>query len=216
MMWWMSLVYFSAKAKAKYLKQLEGVLESCVISEHSVALARKAAQEIEARPEGEGEGIVRPNVDNFDEIFDVTLEELKDDSNVAEAIRKASSIIELKQLVADQLEAANEDHQENTFNDDDEDTQELVTTQQTLSLVDPISKTMMKDPVRHKICGHVYDRSSVTSMIKTSGKKGFRCPTMGCGYRKPLQLADMEDALDVRRQIMRYNQGSYTGNSDYH
>lgn len=56
----------------------------------------------------------------------------------------------------------------------DEDTQELVTTQQTVSLVDPISKTMMKDPVRHILCGHVYDRSSVTNMIKASGKKGFR------------------------------------------
>lgn len=57
---------FSENARADYLNRLEGVLEQCVVKEHSVALARKAAQEIEAQAVNEDTG--HPNVHTFDEV----------------------------------------------------------------------------------------------------------------------------------------------------
>lgn len=62
----MWVVKFSEKARVEYLKRLEGVLEGCVVNEHSVALARKAAQEIEAQAVSEDTG--HPNVYTFDEV----------------------------------------------------------------------------------------------------------------------------------------------------
>lgn len=52
--------------------------------------------------------------------------------------------------------------------------EDLVATQYSHSLIDPISKKRMTSPVRNKLCGHVYDRNSVTSMISAKHKNGFR------------------------------------------
>lgn len=59
-------------------------------------------------------------------------------------------------------------------NENDNEDGDLIVTQQEVNLIDPISMKRMTDPVRNKICGHVYERSSVVKMIKQSKRKGFR------------------------------------------
>jgi len=44
---------------------------------------------------------------------------------------------------------------------------ELVSSNEQLNLIDPISKKIMTDPVRHTKCGHVYDRHSILMMMKS-------------------------------------------------
>lgn len=60
------VILFSEDERADFLKRLEGVMESCVVNQHSVALARKAAQEIEAQAVSENNG--HPDVNTFDEV----------------------------------------------------------------------------------------------------------------------------------------------------
>lgn len=56
----------------------------------------------------------------------------------------------------------------------DSDEGELVATQVGFNFIDPISKKRMTDPVRNKHCRHVYDRTSVTSMISRKMRHGLK------------------------------------------
>ncbi|KAK8742112.1 hypothetical protein OTU49_002122 [Cherax quadricarinatus] len=177
--------------KTKYLKELEKVLVMCVESEHAVALSRRAAKEAEARSLDENTNL--PSAQKFDEAYVENMEELEQDAVIEEIINNAPSVKAFREQLQAQIVPVSANI------DDDTD---LVTTQHTINLTDPISKMPMTDPVRNKHCGHVYERSTVTNMIKSTKRKKFRCPCMGCGYREPIKLTDLEDALDVKRQII--------------
>ncbi|XP_069162015.1 E3 SUMO-protein ligase NSE2-like [Procambarus clarkii] len=123
------------------------------------------------------------------------MDELKQDSDMREIISNAASVKSFREQLLAQIDP------KSGYNNNDDDT-EVMTTKETVNLIDPISKMIMTDPVRNKHCGHVYERLSVVKMIKASKRKGFRCPSMGCGYREPLKVTDLEDALDVKRQIL--------------
>ena len=43
-----------------------------------------------------------------------------------------------------------------------------------LCLIDPFSKQRMKNPVKNKICGHVFDKDTVVELIRQRKKKGVR------------------------------------------
>ncbi|MPC44997.1 E3 SUMO-protein ligase NSE2 [Portunus trituberculatus] len=77
---------------------------------------------------------------------------------------------------------------------------DLIATQYSSTFLDPISKKRMTDPVRNKICDHVYDRGTITVMIAKSKQK-LKCPTIGCANRKPIKLSDLKEAPDVKRQL---------------
>jgi len=64
--------------------------------------------------------------------------------------------------------------------EENQDDLEMISTPSEMNLLDPITKKTMTEPVRHKKCGHVYDKLSIVKMIKSHHPKGFRCPYMGC------------------------------------
>ncbi|KAF2364597.1 Zinc finger MIZ-type [Trinorchestia longiramus] len=82
---------------------------------------------------------------------------------------------------------------------------EMLSSMQDLNIVDPVTKKIMTDPVRHKLCGHVYDKVSILQMIKGHGRKGFRCPYMGCACRESIKERHLEPALDYQLEIQRRN-----------
>lgn len=45
---------------------------------------------------------------------------------------------------------------------------EVDKTENKINFVDPITKKMIKNPVRNKICNHIYDLESINALIKTS------------------------------------------------
>jgi hypothetical protein len=51
---------------------------------------------------------------------------------------------------------------------------EMLSSVHDLNIIDPVTKLTMSDPVRHTLCGHVYDKGSIKLMIKKHGRKGFR------------------------------------------
>ncbi|XP_071551557.1 uncharacterized protein [Panulirus ornatus] len=184
--------------KAEHLSDLENCLISCVEAERQVALSKEAAKEAVKRAVDEESEL--PDSDKYDEVYLESLEELEQDRDIQEVIDNAPSVKTFReQLLAQSVPGGSSNA---------DDSEELVTTQHSINIIDPISKKVMTDPVRNKHCGHVYDRSSVVDMIKVKKRKGFKCPSMGCGYREPLKLHDLEDALDVKRKII-FHQKKY-------
>ncbi|KAK9304944.1 hypothetical protein QLX08_003876 [Tetragonisca angustula] len=47
-----------------------------------------------------------------------------------------------------------------------------------INVIDPISKKRIVDPMKNIICGHTYDRQSITQILKVNKKT--RCPVIGC------------------------------------
>lgn len=52
----------------------------------------------------------------------------------------------------------------------EDDEMEIETTENDTNFVDPITKTKITNPVRHKVCNHIYDLVSITAAIKNSRK----------------------------------------------
>ena len=82
------------------------------------------------------------------------------------------------------------------------------------SMLDPISKDPIQEPVRHKKCGHVYDKESFIEMTKrvddlicnghASGpvKEGYGCRVKSCSSRI-ICLDDLEPDADMAAEIER-------------
>ncbi|XP_012350569.1 E3 SUMO-protein ligase NSE2-like [Apis florea] len=56
--------------------------------------------------------------------------------------------------------------------------EELQLTGGYINIIDPISKKRIVDPVKNTICGHTYDKESITQLLKLNKKT--RCPVIGC------------------------------------
>merc|ERR1712112_762474 len=51
--------------------------------------------------------------------------------------------------------------------------------------IDPITKKQITEPVRNKKCNHIYEKSTIYSMIDLAreNSKPVKCPYMGCNER---------------------------------
>ncbi|EDW51474.1 GM22550 [Drosophila sechellia] len=83
----------------------------------------------------------------------------------------------------------------------DEDLIMEATGAEVFSLYDPWSKALIKNPVRNKICGHVYDRDSVMLIIKDN--IGIRCPVLGCANRSYIQPVHLVKDHDLQQKLQQ-------------
>lgn len=81
---------------------------------------------------------------------------------------------------------------------DDADS-ELRLTGADINVIDPISKLRMTDPVRNAVCGHVYDRESLTAML--SKNKNTRCPVVGCTSIDYIQLSQCRTDIVMKTYL---------------
>ena len=65
------------------------------------------------------------------------------------------------------------------------DEDDLIVVKTDYNTVDPITKKEIVEPVRNKKCNHVYEKSTIYSMIDLAreNSKPVRCPYMGCNCR---------------------------------
>ncbi|XP_055695519.1 E3 SUMO-protein ligase NSE2-like [Lutzomyia longipalpis] len=71
---------------------------------------------------------------------------------------------------------------------------EGMTVTESIQKTDPFTKKPMVNPVRNNICKHVYDKDSLSNIIKLNSQ--VRCPYVGCTNKQRLRMADVtEDAL---------------------
>jgi len=89
--------------------------------------------------------------------------------------------------------------------DDDEDDLEIVNNQtdDARSLQCPITGMLFVNPVKNKVCGHVYDRAGLAQMLRA---RKTTCPVAGCTDRSVTNdqvLEDEEMKLKVKRHKTR-------------
>lgn len=72
--------------------------------------------------------------------------------------------------------------------------------------VDPITKKLIKNPCRNRICGHVYEYNSIVEHLKRIklNKVKPRCPYIGCTNTNMAKQSIIEDDM-LRDQILTYN-----------
>ena len=62
--------------------------------------------------------------------------------------------------------------------------------------LDPATNQTIVDPVKNSKCGHSYERSSITRLMK---KPGMLCPAVGCVV--PLNESDIVDDLFLKEYL---------------
>ncbi|CAH2074964.1 unnamed protein product, partial [Iphiclides podalirius] len=85
------------------------------------------------------------------------------------------------------------------------DGSDLAITESQNQYIDPITKRPIVDPVRNKLCGHIYEKEAVVEFI-AMGKK-MKCPVAGCGNREnlvPMHLIS-DDELKFRLTLTQHS-----------
>ena len=83
-------------------------------------------------------------------------------------------------------------------NDDDSEAEcdESDTENDQVSTLDPVTNQTMTDPVKNTICGHSYERSSITRLMQ---KPGMICPAIGCMV--PLKNAELVEDETLKEYL---------------
>lgn len=87
--------------------------------------------------------------------------------------------------------------------DSDEELEVIPNKAGTQSLKCPITTMLYEEPVRNKVCGHVYSKAGIMQQLRA---RQTRCPVAGCRNRqvtKEQLEEDMETAMKVKRQRRR-------------
>lgn len=82
----------------------------------------------------------------------------------------------------------------NTVFDGDLEVEENIPT------VDPLTKKPLQNPVRNKICKHVYDKMSMLEAIRVNPR--VRCPQVGCGNKNFIQTGHLVEDKELKRKLM--------------
>ncbi|XP_018562173.1 E3 SUMO-protein ligase NSE2-like [Anoplophora glabripennis] len=78
--------------------------------------------------------------------------------------------------------------------------------------IDPISKVIIRDPVRSRKCKHVYERAMITDYIKQQKRKA-KCPYVGCSS-KQLLMSDITEDSELQSQITQYMENRVDEDTD--
>ncbi|GMT33140.1 hypothetical protein PFISCL1PPCAC_24437 [Pristionchus fissidentatus] len=115
----------------------------------------------------------------------------KEDSPDA-VLKKIAEIMEESDVVGAFEDEINRIREKMEEGEEDEEEMEVVSA--TYSKKDPITKEDIKEPVKNRICGHVYDKDSVKEFIqmnKANRMAIYQCPVQGCGNKNNLSMDDL-------------------------
>ncbi|XP_066599542.1 E3 SUMO-protein ligase NSE2-like [Prorops nasuta] len=69
------------------------------------------------------------------------------------------------------------------------------------SMVDPITKKKMVDPVKIVACGHTVERKSIVDLLEIN--KRTRCPVIGCGNKRYVELENLVPDIAMILQLKK-------------
>lgn len=79
-----------------------------------------------------------------------------------------------------------------------DDELEIVESESSVNLKCPLSGTLLEDPVKNKLCGHVYSRKSIIHHMRIK----TQCPVVGCS-NKHLTSSQLEEDMATARLVRR-------------
>lgn len=68
-----------------------------------------------------------------------------------------------------------------------------------INVIDPISKKRIVDPVKNTLCGHTYDRDSITQILNINKKT--RCPVVGCKSKEFVLLSHLRTDIVTKTYL---------------
>jgi Zinc-finger of the MIZ type in Nse subunit len=77
-------------------------------------------------------------------------------------------------------------------------------TQAAAHLKCPVTSQLLVDPVKNRVCGHIYSRENIVGLINQLGKnrRAKRCPVAGCG-NDHLSEAQLQPCLETATLVRR-------------
>ncbi|KAJ1372988.1 hypothetical protein KIN20_035306 [Parelaphostrongylus tenuis] len=70
---------------------------------------------------------------------------------------------------------------------------------------DPLGGGQIKDPVKNKYCGHIYDRTTMQEYIRSNRARRamfYQCPYSLCQNKRNMDMDDMEDCADFLSAVV--------------
>ncbi|XP_012223813.1 E3 SUMO-protein ligase NSE2-like [Linepithema humile] len=176
--------YVDKEEKEKTLTQLRNTLkENCIEIEKM-----RMAEEIKERLEHVSELEPDRKVEDITKEYNKAISEIKidpsKDNRLLEFDRQIEGISQSNGIIANST----------VVDDSDAD---LHLTSHYINVIDPISKMRMTNPVKNAVCGHIYDKESLTAMLKKN--KNTRCPVMGCTSTAYIDLSQCR--IDVMTKM---------------
>ncbi|XP_014204538.1 E3 SUMO-protein ligase NSE2 [Copidosoma floridanum] len=121
---------------------------------------------------------------NSDDIIKLFKEKKNEFLDYEPDVSQNSNFEEFSQQMKDLANSADGVKKRSAHEDDD-----IEMTQDDVNVIDPFTKKRMTDPLKNKVCGHIYDRESVVQMLKLNDKT--RCPVVGCSNKESIDLNNM-------------------------
>lgn len=84
-------------------------------------------------------------------------------------------------------------------NEENDEDAEMQLTGGYINVIDPISKKRIVDPVKNTLCGHTYDRDSITQILKINKKT--RCPVVGCKSKEFVMLSHLRTDIVTKTYL---------------
>jgi hypothetical protein len=196
--------------------ELETLMGEDALSDYRARLKTLAEQNVQQdrhlsaflQALGKSVGGNNGNNENNMENYQVALEEAMETE--IQTLNRSSVHVHQEQYYLDMLSKLGEStaHTNNTAaggaaggNDDDDDL-EVLDAESTVNLKCPLTSTLMVDPLKNKMCRHIYSKIAIFEHLKHDRK----CPVFGCRNHNVTsdQLEpDMETAHLVRREKIR-------------
>ena len=187
-----------------YGNPLEGLLDPTKLQEYRDTIKKLALQnvqherQVKAYVEGLRELEVKHREDGSVDYPKV----LKDAMNQAHTeIQQNSVAMEQETLYLKVCDSLNEPKESSKTEDDDEI---MAEGGPRVNLKCPITGTLMEDPYKNSVCGHVYEKEAILNHLRKDRTK--RCPVAGCSTSQITQAMlrpDNVTATQIRREKVR-------------
>jgi SUMO ligase MMS21 Smc5/6 complex component len=177
------------------LDQLQKCLKDLITEENKAIKASHAMARIQGLLNDsllEGRGL-----ENLEEMFEKALKEQKEPKLNVE---KHEMMSKFESRVAKLTQNAMERNKPIGGDENDEgsasECEESDTENEGINTLDPVTNQTIVDPVKNTTCGHSYEKSSITRLMK---KPGMLCPAIGCSV--PLKDAKLVEDFDLKRYL---------------
>ncbi|XP_063621039.1 E3 SUMO-protein ligase NSE2-like [Cydia splendana] len=76
---------------------------------------------------------------------------------------------------------------------------DLAITESDNRMIDPITKKPIEDPVRNRLCNHVYERASIMQLLSVNRRT--KCPVVGCSNKQPVEPHHLESDEELKFRL---------------
>ncbi|XP_043472929.1 E3 SUMO-protein ligase NSE2-like [Leptopilina heterotoma] len=183
-------LYHEKDRQAELFEEMKNVVEKHCVINAKLQEANRVIERIAALQSSEGEG------SQFEDILEKYKNEM---DKINPDVSRNRNLVDFNRQIKDLLKDGENDKSKDNNDDDDDD--DLQCTQKEINVVDPFTKKRMTDPMRNKLCGHIYDRESVTALLKVNPRT--RCPVVGCGSKEFVTLQNLEADIVLRTRLLK-------------